>query len=165
MFGNENDRPYQLEVDAASTAGMAYVIGRLREEIIVPFGVDVLWDPLSTIALAAATGARFAREIFTGVYGSDMGIWQGSAARALRYRRQVSRDDLYLLFNVTAEFASPLDTRSVAQRARSAAFSSLADAILVSGPMTGQAAPLEHLESVRQEIAGRSRAGEHGRPA
>lgn len=152
MFGNENDRPYQLEVDVASTAAMAYVIGRLREDIVVPFGVDVLWDPTSTIALAAATGARFAREIFTGVYGSDMGLWQGSAARALRYRRQVGRDDLYLLFNVTAEFASPLDARTAAQRARSAAFSSLADAILVSGPMTGEAAPLEHLESVRQAL-------------
>lgn len=152
MFGNENDRPYQLDVDVASTAGMAYVIGRLQGEIRVPFGVDVLWDPLSTVGLAAATGARFAREIFTGAYGSDMGLWQRSAADALRYRRQVARDDLFLLFNVTAEFASPLDARSVAQRAKSVVFSSLADAILVSGPMTGQAAPLEHLESVRQEV-------------
>jgi uncharacterized protein len=152
MFGNENDRPYQLDVDVASTAGMAYVIGRLQGEIRVPFGVDVLWDPLSTVGLAAATGARFAREIFTGVYGSDMGLWQRSAATALRYRRQVARDDLFLLFNVTAEFASPLDARNVAQRAKSVVFSSLADAILVSGPMTGQAAPLEHLESVRQEV-------------
>ena len=53
MFGNENDRPYEFNVDAASTATMAFVIGRLREEITVPFGVNVLWDPQSTIALAA----------------------------------------------------------------------------------------------------------------
>ncbi len=152
MFGNENDRPYQLEVDVASTASMAYVIGRLRGEIQVPFGVDVLWDPHSTVGLAAATGAVFAREIFTGVYGSDMGLWQGSAAKALRYRRQVGRDDLFLLFNVTAEFASPLDHRTVAERAKSAVFSSLADAILVSGPMTGQAAPLDHLESTKSAL-------------
>jgi len=149
MFGNENDRPYQLQVDIASSAGMAYVIGRLRDEIRVPFGVDVLWDPVSTVGLAAATGALFAREIFTGVYGSDMGLWQGNAAQALRYRRQVGRDDLFLLYNVTAEFASPLDHRDVAERARSAVFSSLADAILVSGPMTGQAAPLEHLRNAK----------------
>ena len=30
MFGNENDRPYEFDVDTASTATMAYVIGRLR---------------------------------------------------------------------------------------------------------------------------------------
>lgn len=152
MFGNENDRPYQLQVDIASSAGMAYVIGSLRDEIRVPFGVDVLWDPVSTVGLAAATGALFAREIFTGVYGSDMGLWQGNAAQALRYRRQVGRDDLFLLYNVTAEFASPLDNRDVAERAKSAVFSSLADAILVSGPMTGQAAPLEHLRSAKAEL-------------
>ena len=57
MFGNENDRPYEFDVDRASTATMAYVIGRLRDRITVPFGVNVLWDPQSTVALAAATGA------------------------------------------------------------------------------------------------------------
>ena len=31
MFGNENDRPYELEVDTASTATMAYVIGQLKD--------------------------------------------------------------------------------------------------------------------------------------
>jgi len=47
MFGNENDRPYEFNVDTASIASMAYVIGRLRSEIKVPFGVSVLWDPMS----------------------------------------------------------------------------------------------------------------------
>ena len=75
MFGNENDRPYEFAVDTASTATMAYVIGALRSEITVPFGVNVLWDPLGSIALAAATGAHFVREIFTGTYASDMGPW------------------------------------------------------------------------------------------
>ena len=42
MFGNENDRPYELSVDRASVATMAYVIGRLKSYIRVPFGVDVL---------------------------------------------------------------------------------------------------------------------------
>ena len=37
MFGNENDRPYEFEVDRASTATVAYVIGQLRSKIAVPF--------------------------------------------------------------------------------------------------------------------------------
>lgn len=152
MFGNENDRPYELQVDPASTATMAYVIGRLKQEIRVPFGVDVLWDPMATMALAAATGARFVREIFTGLYGSDMGLWQGRAAEALRYQRRLGRDDLFLLYNVSAEFASPLDSRSLVERAKSAVFSSLADAILVSGPMTGEGVNLEHLRAVKEAL-------------
>ena len=55
MFGNENDRPYEFAVDPASTATMAAVIGQLRPEITVPFGVNVLWDPMASIALGAAT--------------------------------------------------------------------------------------------------------------
>lgn len=149
MFGNENDRPYEFKVDTASTATMAYVIGRLRAEITVPFGVNVLWDPMSSVALAAATGARFVREIFTGTYASDMGPWTPDAGAALRYRQRLGRGDLAMLYNVSAEFADSLDRRPLPDRARSAVFSSVPDAVLVSGQITGEAAKMVDLEAVK----------------
>ena len=149
MFGNEIDRPYEFDVDRASTATMAYVIGRLRDRITVPFGVNVLWDPQSTVALAAATGAAFCREIFTGTYASDMGPWTPDAGRAMRYRNALGRDDLAMLYNVSAEFADSLDRRPLSDRARSAVFSSVPDAVLVSGQITGEAARMEDLEAVK----------------
>ena len=152
MFGNENDRPYEFAVDAASTATMAYVIGRLRQQITVPFGVNVLWDPMSSIALAAATGAAFVREIFTGTYASDMGPWTPDAGKAMRYRDRLGRSDLALLYNVSAEFAYSLDRRSLPDRARSAVFSSIPDAILVSGAITGEAAEMSDLEAVKKVL-------------
>jgi uncharacterized protein len=152
MFGNENDRPYEFAVDTASTATMAYVIGQLRPEITVPFGVNVLWDPNSTVALAAATGAAFVREIFTGTYASDMGPWTPDAGKALRYRNRLHRPDLAMLFNVSAEFADSLDRRPLPDRARSAVFSSIPDAVLVSGQITGEAARMEDLEGVKRVL-------------
>jgi uncharacterized protein len=152
MFGNENDRPYEFNVDVASTAVMAYAIGKLRAEITVPFGVNVLWDPISSIALAAATGAAFVREIFTGTYASDMGPWTPDAGKAVRYRDRLGRSDLALLYNVSAEFAYSLDRRSLADRARSAVFSSIPDAILVSGAITGEAAEMSELEAVKKAL-------------
>lgn len=152
MFGNENDRPYEFNVDTASTATMGYVIGRLRSEITVPFGVNVLWDPESSIALAAATGARFVREIFTGTYASDMGPWTPDAGKAVRYRDRLGRQDLALLYNVSAEFAYSLDQRPLSDRARSAVFSSIPDAILVSGAITGEAAKMVDLEAVKKAL-------------
>jgi uncharacterized protein len=152
MFGNENDRPYEFAVDTASTATMAFVIGQLRAEIRVPFGVNVLWDPLSTVALAAATGAHFAREIFTGSYASDMGQWTPDAGKAVRYRNRLGREDLVMLYNVSAEFAYSLDQRPLADRARSAVFSSIPDAILVSGAITGEAAEMRDLEAVKKAL-------------
>lgn len=149
MFGNENDRPYEFVVDTASTATMAFVIGQLNDEIAVPFGVNVLWDPMATVALAAATGAAFCREIFTGTYASDMGPWTPDAGKAMRYRDRLGRPDLAMLYNVSAEFADSLDRRSLPDRARSAVFSSIPDAVLVSGTITGEAARMEDLEAVK----------------
>ena len=152
MFGNENDRPYEFKVDVASTATMAFVIGQLLGDITVPFGLNVLWDPMSTVALAAATGARFVREIFTGTYASDMGPWTPDAGAALRYRNRLGRPDLCMLYNVSAEFADSLDRRSLPDRARSAVFSSIPDAVLVSGAITGEAAAMGDLEAVKRVL-------------
>lgn len=152
MFGNENDRPYELKVDVASTATMAYVIGRLRERITVPFGVNVLWDPMASVALAAATGAAFMREIFTGTYASDMGLWAPDAGAAQRYQHRLGNTDCALLYNVSAEFAGSLDPRALPDRARSAVFSSIPDAVLVSGAITGEAAAMGDLEAVKRVL-------------
>ena len=149
MFGNENDRPYEFDVDRASTATMAFVIGQLRSQITVPFGVNVLWDPISTVALAAATGASFVREIFTGTYASDMGPWTPDAGAAMRYRNRLGCAEVAMLYNVSAEFADSLDRRPLPDRARSAVFSSIPDAVLVSGQITGEAAAMSDLEAVK----------------
>jgi membrane complex biogenesis BtpA family protein len=152
MFGNENDRPYSLKAPTASVAAMSAVISRLVPSIRVPFGVNYLWDPVASVAIAAATGASFVREIFTGVYASDMGLWVPDCEGALKARRDLGVRDLKLLFNINAEFAAPLDTRPLGLRARSAVFSSLADAILVSGPITGQATEQADLDAVCAEV-------------
>jgi membrane complex biogenesis BtpA family protein len=152
MFGNENDRPYEFKVDIASTATMAFVIGQIRDEIRVPFGINVLWDPMSTIALAAATGASFVREIFTGTYASDMGPWTPDAGAAMRYRDRLGRKDLAMFYNISAEFAWSLDQRSLPDRARSAVFSSIPDAVLVSGTITGEAAAMSDLAAVKKVL-------------
>jgi uncharacterized protein len=152
MFGNENDRPYEFKVDTASTATMAYVIGILRQEIKVPFGINVLWDGMASVALAAATGASFVREIYTGLYASDMGLWQTNAGEAQRYRARLNRGDIAMLYNVSAEFASSLDPRSIADRARSAVFSSVPDAVLVSGAITGEAPAMSDLVAVKKVL-------------
>ena len=155
MVGNEGDRPYALKAAPESLAAMAAIVAALKPSLKVPFGVDYLWDPVATVALAVATGAAFAREVFTGVYASDMGLWQPDCAGALRLRAALGRPDLKLLFNVNAEFADPLDNRPIELRARSAVFSSLADVICVSGPLTGQPVTSSDLKKVKAAVPDR----------
>jgi len=153
MFGNENDRPYVMKAPAEGIAAMTAVVEAIKPTLKIPFGVNYLWDPSASVAIAAATGAKFVREIFTGVFASDMGVWAPDCAAASRLRRNLARPDLKLLFNINAEFAHSLDARPIELRARSAVFSSLADAILVSGPITGQPAAQADLRKVCEAIS------------
>ena len=57
LFCNEADIPYQLAVGPEIPAAMASVIGELHPSIRVPFGVNVLWDPRASLAVARATGS------------------------------------------------------------------------------------------------------------
>jgi membrane complex biogenesis BtpA family protein len=152
MFGNENDRPYVFKAPVEGIAAMTAIVAAVKPQLKVPFGVNYLWDPLASVAIGSVTGASFVREIMTGLFASDMGLWEPNCAEAAKLRRNLNRTDMKLLFNINAEFAHSLDERPIGLRARSAVFSSLADAILVSGPLTGQPAEASQLRAVCETV-------------
>lgn len=152
LFCNEGDRPYPLHTDRSPIAAMAAVIGELRLHIRVPYGVDLLWDPMAALAVAQAVQASFVREVFTGVYASDMGLWQPDAAAALDYRHQIGADHVRLFFNIEPEFARPVAERPIGALARSVVVSSLADAILISGAMAGAEVDLSHIREAKEAV-------------
>ena len=149
LFCNEADLPYQLRVGAEIPAAMASVIGQLKSEIRVPFGVNILWDALASLALARATGAAFIREVLTGVYESDLGIIEPRIGDIAAYRAHIGATDVALFDNVMPEFSSALGTRSVADRARGAAFLGM-DAILVSGSAAGVQFDMSDLRAAKE---------------
>ncbi|MCL4396610.1 MAG: BtpA/SgcQ family protein [Chloroflexi bacterium] len=151
MYSNEDDRPYTLHAEVEQVAAMTRVICDTRPEG-VPFGVDLMWDPKASMAIAATTGASFIREVITGAYESDMGLWTPSAADTLRLRRQLSAEHVRVFFNIAPEFCSTLGSRTVAQRAKSAVVSSLADGILVSGLMAGAEVDVSQLRQAKAAV-------------
>lgn len=153
MFCNEGDRPYVLKADFEAASVMTRVVTEFAPKDR-PFGVDFLWDARVAMSVAAATGANFIREVTTGVYESDMGLWNTDAAGLLRYRRNLGADDVAVFMNVVPEFASQIGHRTVGQVARSAVVSSLADAILVSGAMAGAEPDSSALKETSDAVAG-----------
>ncbi len=151
MFCNEDDRPYVFHAATEQVAAMTRVVTELRPRE-VPFGVDFLWDPNAALCMAHATGASFVREVVSGVYESDMGLWAPNAAELLRLRHNIGADGIRVFFNVAPEFCSSLGTRTVAQRARSAVVSCLADGILISGPMAGAEADYRQIEEAKAAV-------------
>ncbi|HHY94268.1 MAG TPA: SgcQ protein, partial [Firmicutes bacterium] len=96
----------------------------------------------------------FVREVCTGVYAGDMGLWQTRVGDTARYRLAIDAQGVKLFYNINAEFADRLDRRPVAAIARTVAFGSLPDAICVSGPMTGEAVEKSTLAEVKRAVGG-----------
>ncbi len=151
LFCNEGDRPYELNAGLEATAVMTRVANECKPTDR-PFGVDYLWDAQAALAIAVGSGANFMREVVTGTWESDMGLWQPDAATLFKNRRNFGREDLAIFANITPEFASPIGQRTPAQMAKSTVVSSLADAILVSGPMAGAEPDVTTVESVRAAV-------------
>ncbi|MEA3327860.1 MAG: BtpA/SgcQ family protein [Chloroflexota bacterium] len=152
MFSNEASLPYLTKVDAITSISMARVVAELFDEIRVPYGVNVLWDPEASIDLAVATGAQFVREIFTGAYASDYGIWNTDAGRVIRHQHAVHGKDVKLFFNIVPESAAYLAERSIADTARSTVFNAHPDALCVSGLTAGAETSSETLRLVKDAV-------------
>ena len=150
MISNEFSLPYLTKTEPITAITMARIIGELLPEIAVPFGVNVLWDGRASIDLAVATGAKFVREIFTGVYASDFGLWDTNVGEVTRHRARVGGKDVKLFFNIVPESATYLAQRDLASITRTTVFATLPDAICVSGATAGSPTDAAALRVVKE---------------
>jgi len=137
MFSNEFSLPYLTKVHPITPITMARIIGEVRKEITVPFGVNVLWDPQATIELAVAVEASFVREVFTGVYSSDFGLWDTNCGEVVRSRNSLGGKDVRLMFNIYPEASTYLGSRDIGDIAKTTVFNTHPDVLCVSGRTAG----------------------------
>ena len=121
-------------------------------EIKIPFGVNVLWDAWKSLDLAAATGAKFVREIFSGVYASDFGLWNTNCGETVRHQHAIGAENVKLLMNIVPEASAYLAGRSPAEIAKSTVFNCRPDALCVSGQIAGAATDTSTLEEVKKAV-------------
>lgn len=152
MFSNERSLPYLTKVEPITTVCMARVITELKSELIIPYGVNVLWDPIASIDLAVATGAQFVREIFTGVYASDFGLWNTNVGQVVRHQYAIQGQNVRLFFNILPEASAYLAERDVISIARSTVFNTRPDALCVSGLTAGVGADQGLLKLVKEAV-------------
>ncbi len=151
LFCNEQDVPYHTAVGMENVAAMAEVVGELRRDVRVPFGVNLLWDAKASLAVARATGAAFIREVLTGVYESDLGMIEPKVGEIADYRARIGASDVALFDNIAPEFASAIGSRTVADRAKGAFFLGM-DAILISGPAAGTQFRMDDLRAAKEAV-------------
>lgn len=149
MFSNEFSLPYLTKVRTETVAAMARIIGQLQPYISVPYGVNCLWDPIASLDLAVAVDARFVREIFTGVYASDFGLWNTNCGEVVRHQRAIGAENVKLMFNIVPEAAKYLADREIESIAKTTVFNCRPDALCVSGATAGSATDPEILRRAK----------------
>ena len=152
MFSNEFSMPYLTKVLPETVAAMSRVIGELKSEIKIPHGANCLWDPIASLDVAAATSAYYIREIMSGVYASDFGLWDTNAGATARHRKRICADNIKLLFNIVPEAAVYLAERDIVKVAQSTVFNHGPDALCVSGLTAGVATDTQILSNVKKAV-------------
>lgn len=152
MFSNEFSLPYLTDVKTETVAAMARIIGEIKGDIKIPFGVNVLWDAKKSLDLAVATGAQFVREIFTGVYASDFGIWNTNVGETVRHQYRIGGEGVKLLFNIVPEAAKYMAERDIETVAKSTVFNNRPDALCVSGLTAGTETDSQILKRVKDAV-------------
>jgi membrane complex biogenesis BtpA family protein len=90
--------------------------------------------------------------VVTGVYESDLGVMQPDFGTIKAFQSRIGAEAVKIFANITPEFASPLGRRTIAERARSAAFLGV-DALLITGPITGLPTDLAELRTVKAAVS------------
>lgn len=154
LIANEASVPYTDKTPPETVMAMAYVTGRLRRVLTVPFGVNVVLDPAATIQLAAATGAMFGRSAFGGAYGGEYGIHTSDLGTQVRLKYRLGRPDMRLLCKLNPEGDAWLAPRPLEDVIDGLCSGGYVDALCVSGPGAGREASWETLERACARAAG-----------
>lgn len=148
---NFRDKPfYPDRVPAETVAALACVAREIVKESKLPVGINVLRnDAESAMAIAAGAQAHFIRvNVSGGAIVSEQGIIVGKSHLTLRLRAALKSNAL-IFADVGVKHAAPLADRGLATEAIDAGERNLADALIVSGSMTGQETNVADVDIVK----------------
>lgn len=154
LFSNEFSFPYMDHLDTVTTAAMGYIIGRLKNDIAVPFGVHAISDPMATVDLASAVGAQFVRGVFSGGYVGEAGIRSKNAGAYVRRKMELGLRDLMMFYMINAESDGDLSGRDIEVIARATVFKCHPEGLCMSGIHAGQDADSTFLKRIREAVPG-----------
>ncbi len=151
------DWPYYVgaEIKPEAIAAQAVAARQVVQEVDVPVGINVIHNGgLVALAIAVASGAQFMRVcIFTGARLWDTGeLDHGNAADLLRKRKELQAEHIKLFADVDKKHSVPFPGIDLETHIEWTRFYG-ADALIVSGRMTGSAPDMTKVARAK-ELAG-----------
>ncbi|MFM8269083.1 MAG: BtpA/SgcQ family protein [Pseudomonadota bacterium] len=157
LFENMHDAPYlKVKVGPEITAAMAVIGFEIRRETKSPLGIQILAGAnQEALSVAHAVGAQWIRvEGFVFGHIADEGWIEACAGTLLRYKKELGATDIKIMADIKKKHSSHAITSDVTIRetAEAAQFFG-ADAVVLTGTSTGQAASVEELKSLKKECS------------
>ena len=154
MVENMWDLPYYVgvEVPPEEMTAQAVAARAIVEAVDAPVGINVIHNGgRVTLAIAVAAGADFIRVcLLTGARVWDTGEFdRGCAAELLRWRKNLGAEHIKLFADVDKKHSVAFPGIDLATHIEWTEFY-LADALIVSGKMTGAAPELEKVRRARE---------------
>ncbi len=154
LVENFYDVPYPKSVpDPAVIASMALVVDAVKKVVNVPVGVNILRNcGIESTAVAAVSGASFIRvNALSEVIVADQGIIEPSAYELRRYMKYLGFKPC-VFADLHVKHAHSLAPRPLHEVGKEAVERGLADAVIVSGTMTGVRPSREDILSVKKAV-------------
>jgi membrane complex biogenesis BtpA family protein len=149
---NFRDKPfYPDKIPGETIAALTALTREVVRSVKIPVGVNALRnDAQAAVAIATAAEAHFIRvNVHMNAVVSEQGIIQGESHQTLRLRAAL-RSEVLIFADVGVKHAAPLADRGLAVEAKDLADRGLADAIIVSGELTGAETKTEDVDVVRR---------------
>lgn len=147
------DIPFRAgaHIQPESIAAHAVVAHRVKQEVNVPMGINLVHNGgVSLLAIALAAGASFIRVcMFTGAGVWDSGTFdEGCAADLMRRRKELHAESIKILADVDKKHSVRFPGIDLATHIEWTRFFG-ADAMIVSGRMTGDAPDLAKVRDAK----------------
>lgn len=153
LIENMHDVPYlRGSVGPEIVAAMTVIGHAVKTESRLPVGIQILAGAnIEAMAVAHAANLDFIRaEGFVFAHVADEGLIQSSAAELLRYRKMIGADRVRVWTDVKKKHSSHAITADISLGATAEAAEFMrADAVIVTGSVTGDAPKLADVQEVK----------------
>lgn len=156
LIENEYDQPHQILAAPETLAAMAILTRcavRTAKSIVV--GTEILLnDPKASLAAAFTGGASFIRtdyfvdRMLRPEYGGEMHI---DPEGLIAYRRRIGAEQIAIMADIQVKYATMIRPRPISESANEAKDKG-ADAVIVSGNLTGVAPDLTDLNQASKAV-------------
>lgn len=140
ILENFNDYPFKIRVKEPETiASMAIITREVIKDVTIPVGINLLRNSgPEAAAIAIITGASFIRSnAYCEAVVSAEGIIEPVAREVIEVMNRLNAK-ITVLADVFVKHASPLHRMTIEDVAKDCVERALADAIIVTGPRTGE---------------------------